>query len=418
MTSASPLSPGRAAYGLAILCVLNLLNYTDRYILAGVMPHITTDFNLTKASGGLLATVFTVVYMFASPLGGYLGDRMPRRLLISLAVFIWSAATVASALASTYQHLLWARAFTGIGEAGYGVVAPAFIADMFAKDRRTRMLAYFYTAMPLGAALGFVLGGFLVQHFTWHTAFYAGGLPGLALAVLALFLPEPERGAMDDAPLEKVPFSVGLAALATNARFWIASAGLTLMTFSVGGLSYWMPTFLTSERGYGDDQSGLFLGASTVVGGFVGTLLGGALGDRLDKRMAGGGVLLSGVGLLLAAPLMFGAVHATQQAALFVLLLLAQLFIFMQNGPLNAAIVNCVPPASRAFAVGINTLLLHLLGDAASPPIIGAISDASSLGHAIELNAIPVLLGGLVLLLGRKAFAMTGPAMAPSSPAA
>ncbi len=401
----------RAAFGLGILTLVNLLNYTDRYIVAGVMRELQEKFKLDDTSGGLLATTFMVVYMLASPLGGFLGDRLPRRLLIGIAVLVWSLATVASGLASSFMFLLIARAATGVGEAGYGTIAPAFISDLFKPSRRARMLAIFYTAMPLGAAIGFVLGGKL----GFPNAFYVGGAPGLVLGVLCFFMTEPARGAMEDKPVEKIPFFDGLKVLLTNARFWVTTAGLTLMTFSIGGLANWMPKFLSTERGYDDGEAGLVLGATTVIGGLLGTVAGGVLGDKLEKRQRGGSIWMSGIGLTLAAPMMLLAVHAGSKPLLLTALLVAQFLIFLNTGPLNATIVNVVPPAFRAFAFSISTMTLHLFGDAASPAIIGWISDTSKahggpgLATAIQINALPVLLGGVVLLLGARLFRRDAP---------
>ena len=416
MNSTAPAEPvitrGRAYYGLAILSVINLLNYTDRYILAGVMKKVQDAFHLSDSEGGLLATTFMVVYLAASPVGGYLGDRMPRRVLIGAAVLLWSLATIASGLASTFLLLIIARALTGVGEAGYGTVAPAFISDLFKKEERSRMLAFFYTAMPLGAAAGFMLGGFLGDHYGWHAAFFVGGAPGIVLGIMAFFLPAPKRGGMDDEPHVQVPFLDGLKALATNGRFWLVTAGLTLMTFSIGGLSNWMPKFLEAERGFSGTDAGFYLGVTTVIGGFVGTLAGGVLGDRVERKVRGGAVIMSGVGLVLAAPMMILAVQAQSRAVLLGALLVAQFLIFLNNGPLNAAVVNAVSPGFRAFAFSINTMTLHLLGDAASPTAIGWISDQSSLGTAIQLNAVPVVAGGLVLLIGSRVLSRGSPAPA------
>lgn len=401
-------SPGgnRSAFALGVLTLVNLLNYTDRYIVAGAMKEVQTKFSLDDTSGGLLATTFMVVYMLASPLGGFLGDRLPRRLLIGAAVLIWSLATIASGLATSFVLLVVARAATGIGEAGYGTIAPSFISDLFKPERRSRMLAIFYTAMPLGAAAGFVIGG----AFGFPTAFFIGGAPGLLLGVLCLFMAEPARGGMEEKPVEKVPFLDGLKVLLTNARFWVVTAGLTLMTFSIGGLSNWMPKFLSTERGFEDGEAGMMLGATTVIGGLLGTIVGGVLGDKLEKRKRGGSIWMSGVGLSLAAPMMLLAVHVESKSALLAVLLAAQFFIFLNQGPLNAAIVNVVSPGFRAFAFSVSTMTLHLLGDAASPTIIGWISDTSKahggpgLATAIQVNALPVLLGGVVLLLGARSF--------------
>jgi MFS family permease len=392
-------------YALLILTLINLVNYLDRYIIAAALPYIQRDFGITDTQSGLLGTLFIVVFMVFSPLGGYLGDRYPRKVLVAGGVLLWSLATGASGLATSFVVLLLARAFIGIGEAGYGAVAPSIISDLFPRQLRTRMLSFFYIAIPVGAAAGYGLGGWLSQAYSWHTAFFAGGVPGVVLAVLAFFMPEPQRGAMDGPEAqEKLPFLVGLKGLGRNPAFWWTTAGYTLMTFSVGGLAFWMPTYLIRERGLAADSSNLVFGAVTAVAGLLGTLAGGWMGDRMDRRSEGGGLKVSGVGLLLAAPCMFVAVKLQAPSATFAAIFVAQFLIFLNSGPINAAIVNCVPPAFRAFAMGLNVLCIHLLGDALSPTLIGQLADVASLGFAIELNALPVLLGGVALLVAGRLF--------------
>lgn len=429
----------RAVFGLSVLTFVNLLNYLDRYIVAGALPKIQEaprlptgpsegwlrflpfqdhgGLGIGHEQAGYLATVFVVVYMLFSPLGGFLGDRIPRRFLVAGSVFLWSFATVGSGLATNFASLLIARALVGIGEAGYGTVAPALISDLFPRNRRTRMLSVFYVALPVGSAFGFALGGWLSEHFGWNSAFLVGGAPGLALAGLALWMPEPAPGATEAvASPAKVPFHLGLRALSTNALFWTNTAAITLMTFSIGGLAFWMPAFLAQERGVSVDRAGVILGAITVIGGTLGTLAGGALGDWAERKRAGGGMWISGLGLLVAAPGMVVGATAQSTEAIFAAILLAQFFLFLNTGPINAAICNCVPATFRAFAMGLNILLIHLLGDAVSPPIIGAIADRASLSAAIVFNAAPVAVGGLVLIWAARRFAPSLPDPARPAP--
>ncbi|MCY1020730.1 spinster family MFS transporter [Pyxidicoccus sp. MSG2] len=407
--TASPAVPtapaANAGFALFILTLINLVNYLDRYIVAVALPDIQKEFGINDTQSGLLGTMFMVVFMLASPLGGYLGDRYPRKLLVAGGVLLWSLATGASGLATSFITLLVARSVIGIGEAGYGAVAPSIISDLYPRDMRTRILAFFYTAIPVGVAAGYGLGGWLTERYSWHVAFYVGGVPGLVLGLMAFFMPEPQRGAMDGPDAQtKMPFLVGLKGLGKNPAFWAVTAGYTLMTFSIGGLGFWMPTYLVRERGMAQGDTGTTFGAITLVAGLVGTLVGGWLGDKLDRKREGGGLWMSGVGLLLAAPAMYLATNIQSTVLTFAVIGVAQFLIFLNSGPINAAIVNCVPPAFRAFAMGLNVLFIHMLGDAISPTLIGSIADAYSLHTAIELNALPVLLGGLALLVGAKMF--------------
>ena len=403
---AGPVTAAKGAgFALLVLSIINLLNYLDRFIISIVLPQVQADFGLSYKQGGLLYSAFIVAFMVASPACGYLGDRLPRRFLVAGGVLLWSLATIASGLAGSFVALLVARTFIGVGEAGYGAVAPSVISDLYPREERTRKLAYFYVAIPVGSALGFALGGWVAEAYSWHAAFFVGGAPGILLGIGALFMAEPRRGAMDGpGAVEKLPFRDGLRGLRRNATFWWTTAGYTLMTFSTGGLGHWMPTFLARERGMSLGDTGFWFGAATASAGLLGTLAGGVVGDKLDRRRAGGGLGLSGWGLVLAAPLMVAAAVVPSIPLVFLCIFLAQFFIWLNSGPINATIVNCVPPAFRAFAMGLNVLFIHALGDAISPTVIGAIGDASSLGMAIKLNALPVLLGGLALLVASRAW--------------
>jgi MFS family permease len=364
--------PG-ARYALGVLTFINLLNYLDRYIVSGVIPRIEETFGIDHAQAGWLQTVFILVYMLVAPLGGYLGDRYPRRWVLSLSIFIWSFATFGAGLAGSFAVLLLSRAIVGVGEAGYGTVSPGLIADYFPFSERTRALSVFYVAIPVGAALGYVLGGWIGNTWTWHWAFFVGGIPGLLAAALALRMHEPPRGATEEggaAAAEKVPFLVGLKNLRHNAFYWVSVAGLTLMTFSIGGLAIFMPTFLETERGVPPTQAAIVFGAVTAVSGILGTLVGGVLGDRAEKKSVTGGLWLSGVGMLLAAPFMVWCAHTASVPLIYTAAFLAMFLVFLNNGPLNAAIVSAF---HRCSGLCGRAERAHLppAGDALSPPIIG-----------------------------------------------
>lgn len=417
--SPASITRSRAIYGLLILTLINLFNYLDRQMMAAVLPNVARDFQLNGKEAGALTSVFVIIYMVVAPLGGYLGDRMPRRLLVAISIWLWSLATVASGLVTSYGALLVARGIVGIGEAGYGAAAPSIIADLFSPQKRSSMLSYFYLAMPLGAGAGYMLGGWLSETYSWHTAFFVGGVPGLLLGIAMLVAPEPKRGGSehDASHAEKLPFSVGVRQLTTSPLFWINTTGYTLLTFTIGGLGAWMPTFLQQERGQNPTRAGLVFGAITLIGGLVGTLIGGLLGDWAEKRRAGGGMWVSGIGLVAAAPFVYLAAVLPDISSIYAVILLVMILLFLNTGPINAAVLNSVAPAFRSFAMGVNMLLIHLLGDAASPVAIGAIKDVSNLSTAIIMNAVPVLLGGVVLLGGATLWrgSRKAPATAPGA---
>ena len=396
--------PG-AGYALGVLTFINVINYLDRYLVAGILPRIEDSLHIDHAQGGLLQSVFIIVYMLVAPLGGYVGDRYPRRWVLSLSILIWSFATVGSGLAGTFMALLLARSIVGVGEAGYGTVSPGLIADFFPISQRTRALSVFYVAIPVGSALGYVLGGWIGNTWSWHWAFFVGGIPGLLAAVLALRMHEPARGATEEGGASAAPklsFKEGIRGLRSNTFYWVSVAGLTLMTFSIGGLAVFMPTFLEKERGVPAKEAAIVFGALLSVSGMVGTLVGGVLGDRAERKSTTGGLWLSGWGMLIAAPFMVWTAYSLSVPVIYAAAFAAMFLVFLNNGPLNNAIVSAVPPHFRSFAVGLSVLAYHALGDAISPPIIGWLGDRLSLGTAIALNAIPVFVGGLLLVVGAR----------------
>jgi MFS transporter, Spinster family, sphingosine-1-phosphate transporter len=398
-------SARRWALGILIaLTAINFVNYLDRYVLSAVLEEIRLELDITDGAAGLLGTMFMVVYTVAAPLGGYVGDRWRRNRMVAVAVALWSFATVGSGLAQDYETLLVLRAMVGIGEAGYATVAPAIIADLFAPARRSRKLAWFYLAIPLGSALGYIVGGWVGEHYGWRSAFFVAGGPGLLLAVVAMFLPDPERGALDDDQTSELRFDLraGLRRLFTSPAWRINTIGMTLMTFAMGGLAFWMPTFLVRSQGLGLAEANTWFGGVTVVAGLAGTLVGGYLGDRAFARSSGGYFSVSAWGLLAGAPFAFALPLLPTPGMIFACVFFAQVLLFMNTGPLNAALVACVPPRLRATAVAVNVFFIHALGDAVSPYIMGRISEVSELGLAIGATSLPIAAGGFILLLGAR----------------
>lgn len=399
----------KAAWPLLLLLFsINLLNYIDRYVLPGVLPLVEEAFpGVTKTHLGLLAPAFLVVYMIASPLFGLLGDRMRRFILVGVGVQIWSLATAAAGMARTFTQLFITRMLVGVGEASYVATAPTIISDLYPLSRRGKMLSYFYVAIPVGSALGYLIGGAVGVAWGWRSAFYVVGLPGLLVGVACYFMPEPVRGgaeAVDADQLERyLERKIGLGdylGLLRVRSFLINTLGMTAYTYAVGGVSYWMPTYLNQERGLPLEQATFWFGLVTVVAGITGTLAGGALGDRLARRWSGAYFLVSGGGMLLAFPALYAALTLPTPAHYWAALGVAEVCLFLCTGPSNTVLVNVVMPRVRTAAVAFNVLVIHALGDVLSPVIMGRIADGSSLGRAFLSTAGVVVLSGIFWLVG------------------
>lgn len=402
-------SPHRA---LALLLAINLFNYLDRYILAAVEPLIADHFfaasdETAMAKTGALATAFLVSYMLLAPVFGWLADRFSRWLLIGAGVAVWSLASGWSGLAGTFAALVLTRVFVGVGEAAYGPAAPTIISDLYPIEKRGRMLSFFYLAIPVGSALGYAFGGWTGQHYGWRMPFYLVTIPGLILAAVCLTMRDP-RGVRARGAAAKPPVRLAdVLALFRIRSYVFNTAAMTAMTFAIGGISFWLPRYLYKDRAadFGGAPSlgsiNLTFGAITVVAGLLATLLGGWVGDRVRRRYPSAYFLVSGGGILLAFPCIV-AILRTPFPLAWVFVFLAIFFLFFNTGPANAALANVAPPATRATAFALNILIIHALGDAISPPLIGWIAGQTSMNTAFFLVSITTVLASAFWLIGAR----------------
>jgi MFS transporter, Spinster family, sphingosine-1-phosphate transporter len=395
---------------LSVLTAINLLNYLDRYVVPPIVPDLEHALSVTDRQIGWLVPAFMLVYMVAAPVFGAWGDRGSRTRPIAIGVFIWSLATVLSGLARTYPQLLAGRALVGIGEAAYVAISPALLADCFPISRRGRVLSVLNMAIPVGSALGYVFGGLLSHYFGWRAAFFVAGAPGLVLALAVLWLPDPPRGVHDaPEPAGAAARAAGAAgavqvylALMRRAPYMVLVLGYAAYTFALGGLALWMPTFLERVRGVSAVQATTGFGAIVVVTGFLGTFIGGWLGDFWLRYSRQAYLWFSGLATLLAAPCALLALSAPAPSVYYPAIVIAELLLFMSTGPINAAIVNIVSPLERASAIALSMFTIHLLGDVPSPVLIGYLSETSSLARAVLVVPLAVAVGGVIWLIAAR----------------
>jgi MFS family permease len=417
-----------ANFGLAILAFINMFSYLDRYVVSGVLESLKhSDLGLSDTNLGSLMSGFLVVYTLLAPVFGSLGDRRSRPRLIALGVACWSFATALSGFAINFLTLFAARAAVGVGEAAYVTIAPSLLADYFPVRQRGRVMAIFFCAIPVGSALGYVVGGLVDKHYGWRAAFFVAGVPGLLLAALCLLLPDPPRGIQDRAAgaagrgeAQAIPAkqsSIGRDAWLTYARlirnkpYALTVLGYAAYTFALGGLAYWMPTFLERARGMARSEATVSFGAIVVVTGFIGTFVGGWMGDYFAKRSRQAYLWLSAITTLVAAPFVWVALTTDSHSLYMVCMVTAQLCLFLSTGPINAAIINLVLASERATAIALSVFAIHILGDALSPLIVGALSDAFSLQQAIRILPLAVLIGGFVWIWAARAQAAAKPVL-------
>jgi MFS transporter, Spinster family, sphingosine-1-phosphate transporter len=371
---------------LWLLFAVNLFNYIDRQILFSVFPAVKTDLALTDTQLGLLASAFMWVYLSVAPVFGVLADRRSRPRLMGLGVGIWSAATALSGMVGNYGQLLFGRALVGVGEASYGSVAPAMLSDAFEPERRGRALAVFSMAIPVGSALGYLLGGLFERAFGWRAAFFIVGIPGVWLAWTVGRLSDVARRRANPGPATPgraaAPRLADYLELLRTKSYLLNCLAMTGMTFAVGGLAAWVPTYLVRVRGMELAEANLVFGLLTLVSGLGGTMAGGWLGDRLMQRVPTAYLLVSGVGLALSVPCAAAVILLEDRTGAMIAIFLAEVFIFLNTGPLNAIIANVSRSEVRATAYAVNIFIIHALGDAISPAIVGMVSDRVGLSAA------------------------------------
>ncbi len=393
------LSPG---WLLAILTGLNLLNYLDRYVLSAVLPPLQTELRLNDDQAGTIGTAFMIGYFATSPFFGYLGDRLQRKWLIALGIFVWSLGTVMTGFAGGFATLLWYRVLVGLGEASYATISPSLISDNFPPARRNNALTIFYVAIPVGAALGNIVGGHIAAHYSWRHAFIWAGAPGLLLALVMLPFSESQRGLAEGRSSEYAakPAMKDLFRLFKMCNYMLVVLGYTAYTFAMGGFALWGPTFLHRVHGVPIDRAGTFFGAVLVVAGLLGTLIGGFAATRWQRKNPAGYALTLGLSTLVAVPVGVLAFVVPQSNIAMVFLAAAMFFLFLSTGPVNTLILETVPVNLRSSAMAISIFMIHLFGDVWSPKIVGRLSDHwQSLQKALLILPGALLIGAILWLV-------------------
>ena len=390
------------AWILFILTGLNLFNYLDRYVLSAVLTPLQKDLGINDGQAGRLVTAFMIGYFVTSPVFGWLGDRCSRKWLIAAGILVWSVGTILTGFAATFALMIAFRVFVGLGEASYATISPSLISDSYAPAKRNNALTIFYVAIPVGAALGTIIGGIIAAKWGWRHAFIWAGVPGLFLALVLLPFAEPQRGQAEGktAQAAKRPSVRDIVNLIRIPDYVLVVLGYTAYTFALGAFAHWGPTFLHRTHGVAVEHAATFFGAVLVVAGLVGTLLGGFAATAWQKRNRAGYAWTLGLSALVAVPLAFGAFTATSTFWSMTFLAAAMFFLFLPTGPVNTLILETAPVNLRASAMAVSIFTIHLFGDMWSPEIVGRLADASggNLQRAVLILPVALLVASLLWL--------------------
>lgn len=394
------LAPG---WILFILTGLNLFNYLDRYVLSAVLQPLEKDLGITDGQAGRLMTAFMIGYFVTSPVFGWLGDRASRKWLIATGIFVWSVGTILTGFAATFAMMVAFRVLVGVGEASYATISPSLISDSFPPAKKNNALTIFYVAIPVGAALGTIIGGFVAHNWGWRHAFIWAGMPGLFLALILLPFNDPKRGAADglSAAAAKRPSVGDIVGLVRIPEYVLVVLGYTAYTFALGAFAFWGPAFLIRAHGVSVEYAGEFFGAVLVGAGLVGTLIGGFAATAWQKTNPAGYAWTLGLSVLVAVPLALGAFVAASTSWSMVFLAAAMFFLFLSTGPVNTLILESAPANLQASAMAVSIFSIHLFGDMWSPEIVGRLADSfgGNLQKAVMILPVALVVAGVLWLV-------------------
>ncbi|KAL5015714.1 hypothetical protein ScPMuIL_005303 [Solemya velum] len=379
---------GRGIATVAILFFINLINYMDRYTIAGVLKDIQNYYDITSSEDGLIQTCFILSYMVVSPVFGYMGDRFTRKYILAAGIFFWSGVTLAGSFVPPDKFYAFAilRSLVGIGEASYSTIAPTLIADLFVGDRRTRMLMAFYFAIPVGSGMGYIVGSNVAKAAgAWQYSLRVTPAFGVICSLLVMFVvKEPRRGqAEGGVNLHNTDVLVDLKYLVRNKSFMLSSLGFTCVAFVAGAMAFWSPLYVMDSIQFQDRQSdeatvSLIFGIITVLAGFIGVALGAETSRRYKRRNPRSDPLVCAFGLITCAPFLYFAIVVSRynEIATWILIFVGETMLCLNWCIVADILLYVVIPTRRSTAESVQILMSHALGDAGSPYLIGVISDS------------------------------------------
>src|SRR5712692_1417683 len=376
---------------IAILALINFVNFADRLVVPPLLDHLRDHFSLDSVQLASLQVVLQVVLAAGSIPFGILADRVSRTRLIAAGVVFWSLATFLTGLAGTFALLLMARALVGVGEAAYAPAAQSMISGAFSEETRARAQAVFAAGMLAGATVGLALCEVLGEKFGWRPAFFLVGVPGLLLALFVLKLKEPPRGPRS----EIVPVS---QLLRVPAYLALIGSGV-LITFTSVAFIFWGNEFVKQWKNFTPKQAGLSLGITVLLASLCGVLTGGYVADWLQKRYHFGRILTVAVAFLAATPFILWALAAEEKSNVIVALFLAAFFMSWYHGPVTAVIHDLMPRRAHARSVGVYMFITQLLGGVFGPLVVGKIDDVSNLLVGLHAAVAVMVAGALCMFL-------------------
>jgi MFS transporter, Spinster family, sphingosine-1-phosphate transporter len=376
---------------LAVLALINFVNFVDRQAIPPLVPLIRSEFNLTSTQISYLQVILQAVLALGSIPFGFFADRFNRSRIIAGGVIFWSFATIFTGHVHIFAMLLLARAFVGIGEAAYAPAAQSMISGAFAESARARAQAIFASGMLLGGTVGQAVAGVIGQSLGWRTTFYVIGIPGLLLSLAIFRLAEPPRG-----PRSEV---VPITQLIRVPAFLALIVSGVMITFASVAFITWGTDFVVRYKDFSVGEAGVSLGLPLVVAALAGVLSGGFLADLLHKRYEFGRILIVALGFLFAAPFILWAITTDDKHHVVSAFFIAGFFMSWYHGPVTAVIHDMMPRRAHASSVGVYMFATQLVGGILGPFVVGRVDDVADLVLGLHIALVVMVCGALLMFL-------------------
>jgi len=375
---------------LAVLALINFVNFAARQVFVPLIPLLREHLHVTDAELGSLQTFLLVVLAAGSIPFGFLADRFSRKAIIAAGILFWSVATFAGGLASGFLFFLIARAVVGLGEAAYAPAAQSMISGAFPQERRAVAQAIFASGMLLGGAAGHAFGGIIGTRYGWQDALFIVALAGIAPGIALFWVEEPPRGPRS----EVVPIA---RLLHVPAFVSMIFAGICI-TFSSVSLLTWGTDFAHSYKDFSLREASVSLAAIGLLSALFGVLTGGFVADRLHRRFSYGRIIAIAAAFLLAAPFLLLAIQSEEKSTVLIGLSVAGFFMSWYHGPVTAVLHDMMPRRAHATSIGVYMFATQLIGGL-GPHVIGKISDMRDLQLGLQIAVAVMVCGALLMLL-------------------
>ena len=398
-----------AHYTLIICSLLYLVNYMDRQVMAAVLEPMKLALGLTDTQAGSLQTIFLLCIAFCSLPVSFLVDRWSRRKAISVMAILWSIGTLLTGLGRSFLSVALPRALVGVGESGFSAGGTAMISASYKPESRGKVLGVFNLVIPIGAALGVVLAGYLSKNYGgWSTPFFVFAIPGVALGILALFMRDYKTvDNLDEMGNKRGLFSSAamLFRIPTLKWLYIGYGVRNIMNFSVLA---WISAYFMRSRSIDEAQAGMLAGAVLLMAMF-GAIIGGFFADAWQKKNNRARMLLPVIGDSLAAIVLIIALYLNMQNIGFYVILLWGVLVMLGTPAITAVTQDVVPPAVKGFSYGMALFCMYFLGGAWGPILVGRLSDvfgggAEGLKCALYVAALSGFVASVVLWLGSRTY--------------